>query len=133
MKLGVKIIGTDFDAIEKAENRDSFEKILQELNIPQPKGKAVTNIEDGVNAAQDIGYPVLVRPSFVLGGRAMQIVANEHQLRQYLKTAVEIDEDKPVLVDKYIIGKEVEVDAICDGRDVFVPRNHGTCRAYRYS
>ena len=84
-------------------------------------GKAVTNIEDGVNAAKEIGYPVLVRPSFVLGGRAMQIVANEDQLRHYLKTAVEIDEDKPVLVDKYIIGKEVEVDAICDGRDVFVP------------
>ena len=118
---GVKIIGTDCDAIEKAENRDSFEKILEKLNIPQPKGKAVTNIEDGVNAAKDIGYPVLVRPSFVLGGRAMQIVANEEQLRHYLKTAVEIDEDKPVLVDKYIIGKEVEVDAICDGRDVFVP------------
>ena len=118
---GVKIIGTDCDAIERAENRDSFEKILEKLNIPQPMGKAVTNIEDGVNAAKEIGYPVLVRPSFVLGGRAMQIVANEDQLRHYLKTAVEIDEDKPVLVDKYIIGKEVEVDAICDGRDVFVP------------
>lgn len=118
---GVKIIGTDCDAIEKAENRDSFEKILKELCIPQPEGAAVTNIEDGVKTAEKIGYPVLVRPSFVLGGRAMQIVADEHQLRQYLKTAVEIDEDKPVLVDKYIIGKEVEVDAICDGRDVFVP------------
>ena len=118
---GVEIIGTDCDAIDKAENRDRFEKILEELNIPQPEGKAVTNIEDGVAAAAKIGYPVLVRPSFVLGGRAMQIVANEEQLRQYLKTAVEIDEDKPVLVDKYIIGKEVEVDAICDGRDVFVP------------
>ena len=121
MERGVKIIGTDCAAIERAENRDSFEKILIELGIPQPKGKAVTNIEDGVKAAEDIGYPVLVRPSFVLGGRAMQIVANENQLRQYLKTAVEIDVDKPVLVDKYIIGKEVEVDAICDGRDVFVP------------
>lgn len=118
---GVKIIGTDCEAIEKAENRDSFEKILKELDIPQPEGAAVTNIEDGVKTAARIGYPVLVRPSFVLGGRAMQIVAGEKQLRQYLKTAVEIDEDKPVLVDKYIIGKEVEVDAICDGRDVFVP------------
>ncbi len=120
-KRGVKIIGTDCDAIERAENRDSFEKVLKELNIPQPNGQAVTNIEDGVAAAQRIGYPVLVRPSFVLGGRAMQIVADEKQLRQYLKTAVEIDEDKPVLVDKYIIGKEVEVDAVCDGKDVFVP------------
>ena len=121
MDRGVKIIGTDCRAIERAENRDSFEKILKDLNIPQPEGAAVTNIEDGVRTAARIGYPVLVRPSFVLGGRAMQIVADEKQLRQYLKTAVEIDEDKPVLVDKYIIGKEVEVDAICDGRDVFVP------------
>ena len=121
MDRGVKIIGTDCAAIERAENRDSFEKILLELGIPQPKGQAVTKIEDGVKAAQEIGYPVLVRPSFVLGGRAMQIVANEDQLRHYLKTAVEIDADKPVLVDKYIRGKEVEVDAICDGRDVFVP------------
>ncbi len=121
MDRGVEIIGTDCAAIERAENRDSFEKILQDLNIPQPKGKAVTKIEDGVKTAGEIGYPVLVRPSFVLGGRAMQIVANEEQLRHYLKTAVEIDADKPVLVDKYIQGKEVEVDAICDGRDVFVP------------
>ncbi|MBQ8028414.1 MAG: carbamoyl-phosphate synthase large subunit [Clostridia bacterium] len=121
MERGVRIIGTDCDAIDKAENRDSFEKLLEELNIPQPQGKAVTKIEDGIEAAKNIGYPVLVRPSFVLGGRAMQIVADENQLKNYLKTAVEIDEDKPVLVDKYIQGKEVEVDAICDGRDVFVP------------
>ena len=121
MDRGVKIIGTDCLAIERAENRDSFEKILSELNIPQPKGRAVTKIEDGIAAAAEIGYPVLVRPSFVLGGRAMQIVANERQLRTYLRTAVEIDEDKPVLVDKYIQGREVEVDAICDGRNVFVP------------
>ena len=121
MNRGVKIIGTDCAAIERAENRDSFEKILGELSIPQPQGKAVTNIPDGVAAANQIGYPVLVRPSFVLGGRAMQIVSNEEQLCRYLKTAAELDEDKPVLVDKYIQGKEVEVDAICDGRDVFVP------------
>ncbi|MBQ3870110.1 MAG: carbamoyl-phosphate synthase large subunit, partial [Clostridia bacterium] len=118
---GVKMIGTDCEAIERAENRDSFEKVLLSLGIPQPKGCAVTNIEDGVKAAADIGYPVLVRPSFVLGGRAMQIVANEEQLRRYLKSAVEIDADKPVLVDRYIPGKEVETDAICDGRDVFIP------------
>ena len=119
--LGVKIIGTDCAAIEKAENRDAFEKLLLSLNIPQPQGRAVTRIEDGIAAAKAIGYPVLVRPSFVLGGRAMQIVANESQLRHYLRTAVEIDEDKPVLVDKYIRGKEVEIDAICDGENVFVP------------
>ena len=117
---GVKIIGTDCEAIDRAENRDSFEKILTSLGIPQPQGHAVTKIEDGVKVAEKIGYPVLVRPSFVLGGRAMQLVANENQLRTYLRTAVEIDEDKPVLVDHYIQGKEVEVDAICDGRDVFV-------------
>ena len=120
-RRGVNIIGTDVDAIDRAENRDAFEKILQQLNIPQSAGRAVTNIEDGVATAAEIGYPVLVRPSFVLGGRAMQIVTNEEQLRHYLKTAVEIDADKPVLVDHYILGKEVEVDAICDGRDVFVP------------
>ncbi|MCI7018722.1 MAG: carbamoyl-phosphate synthase large subunit [Clostridiales bacterium] len=118
---GVKIIGTDCDAIDRAEDRDKFEQLLNELNIPRAKGKAVTKIEDGIAAAAEIGYPVLVRPSFVLGGRAMQIVANERQLRHYLKNAVQIDEDKPVLVDKYIQGKEVEIDAICDGRDVFVP------------
>ena len=119
--LGVKIIGTDCAAIERAEDRKIFEKLLHTLDIPQPKGKAVTCIDDGVAAAGEIGYPVLVRPSFVLGGRAMQIVTNEKQLRHYLHTAVEIDADKPVLVDQYIRGKEVEIDAICDGTDVFVP------------
>ena len=118
---GVKIIGTDCAAIDRAEDRNAFENLLNELDIPRAKGKAVTNMEDGIAAAAEIGYPVLVRPSFVLGGRAMQIVANEDQLRHYLRTAVEIDEDKPVLVDKYIQGREVEIDAICDGRDVFVP------------
>ncbi len=118
---GVKIIGTDCAAIDRAEDRNEFEQLLNDLNIPRAKGKAVTKIEDGIAAAAEIGYPVLVRPSFVLGGRAMQIVANERQLRHYLKNAVQIDEDKPVLVDKYIQGKEVEIDAICDGRDVFVP------------
>mgnify|MGYP001637358165 CR=1 FL=1 len=120
-RRGVPIIGTGCDAIDKAENRDSFEKLLESLSIPQPKGRAVTEIGEGLRAAKEIGYPVLVRPSFVLGGRAMQIVANEESLSRYLKTAVEIDADKPVLVDKYIRGKEVEVDAVCDGKNVFVP------------
>ncbi len=119
--LGVNIIGTNCTAIDKAEDRNLFEQLLNDLNIPRAKGKAVTDIEDGITAAREIGYPVLVRPSFVLGGRAMQIVSNERQLRHYLQTAVEIDADKPVLVDKYIRGKEVEVDAICDGESVFVP------------
>ena len=120
-RRGVKIIGTDCVGIEKAENRDAFDEVIKSLNIPNPKGEAVTDIESGVAAAERIGYPVLVRPSFVLGGRAMEIVANEQMLRHYLKNAVEIDEDKPVLVDKYIVGKEVEVDAICDGEQVFIP------------
>ncbi len=121
MERGVTLIGTDCEAIDRAEDRDRFESLLEELGIPQPPGKAVTDVESGVRAAEAIGYPVLVRPSFVLGGRAMQIVANEAQLRQYLRTAVSIGKDKPVLVDKYIQGKEVEIDAICDGRNVFVP------------
>lgn len=119
-KRGVKIIGTDCEAIARAEDRDLFEKLLGKLGIPEPEGQAVTTLEAGVKAAKEIGYPVLVRPSFVLGGRAMQIVANEESLREYLQTAVEISDEKPVLVDKYIVGKEVEVDAVCDGRDVFV-------------
>ena len=119
--LGVPIIGTDVAAIDRAENRDSFEKVMEKQGIPQPKGLAVTDIEEGVRVAASIGYPVLVRPSFVLGGRAMQIVANEESLRHYLQTAVEINTDQPVLVDKYIMGKELEVDAICDGTDVFIP------------
>ena len=120
-RRGVKIIGTDCEGIEKAEDRDEFDAVIKSLNIPNPQGEAVTDIESGVAAAERIGYPVLVRPSFVLGGRAMEIVANEKMLRKYLKNAVDVDEDKPVLIDKYIVGKEVEVDAICDGKDVFVP------------
>ncbi|MCR5829349.1 MAG: carbamoyl-phosphate synthase large subunit [Lachnospiraceae bacterium] len=121
VERGVKIIGTDCEAIDRAENRDSFEKLLLKLAIPQPEGRAVTSIEEGVRAAKEIGYPVLVRPSFVLGGRAMQIVAKEESMWEYLKNAVAVDEDKPVLVDRYIRGKEVEVDAVCDGEKVFVP------------
>ena len=121
VQMGVNIIGTDLEAIDKAEDRKLFEAIMREVGIPQPKAKAVTEIEDGVAAAEAIGYPVLVRPSFVLGGRAMQIVGNEQALRHYLHNAVEINEDSPVLVDKYIMGKEAEVDAICDGTDVFIP------------
>jgi carbamoyl-phosphate synthase large subunit len=120
-RRGIKLIGTGIKAIETAENRDSFEKILRSLSIPQPRGEAVTSIEEGVRVASEIGYPVLVRPSYVLGGRAMQIVNNESALRMYLKSAVEMSDDQPVLVDKYIQGYELEVDAVCDGMDVFVP------------
>ena len=119
--MGVAIIGTDVEAIRRAENRDAFEKVMEELGIPQPNGEAVTDIEAGVRVAERIGYPVLVRPSYVLGGRAMQIVPNEQALRHYLHTAVLVSEDQPVLVDHYITGKELETDAVCDGENVFIP------------
>ncbi|MDE6856706.1 MAG: carbamoyl-phosphate synthase large subunit, partial [Muribaculaceae bacterium] len=120
-ELGVPIIGTGLEAIDKAEDRKHFERIMRETGIPQPDAEAVTDIESGVKAAERIGYPVLVRPSFVLGGRAMQIVGNEQALRHYLQNAVDISDNSPVLVDKYIMGKELEVDAICDGTDVLIP------------
>ena len=106
-ELGVPIIGTGVEAIRNAEDRGCFEKIMEELGIPQPEAEAVTDIEAGVRAAERIGYPVLVRPSYVLGGRAMQIVSNEERLRHYLQTAVEVNEDSPVLVDRYIMGREL--------------------------
>lgn len=120
-RRGVKIVGTGIDAIDKAEDRKHFERIMRETGIPQPQAEAVNDIESGVRAAERIGYPVLVRPSFVLGGRAMQIVGNEQALRHYLQNAVDISDNSPVLVDKYIMGKELEVDAICDGTDVLIP------------
>ena len=120
-ELGVPIIGTGVEAIRNAEDRGCFEKIMEELGIPQPEAEAVTDIEAGVRAAERIGYPVLLRPSYLLCGRAMQIVSNEERLRHYLQTAVEVNEDSPVLVDRYIMGRELEVDAICDGKDVFIP------------
>ena len=120
-EFNVPLIGTDLQAIDNAEDRKLFEAIMRKTGIPQPEARAVTNVEDGVRAAAEIGYPVLVRPSFVLGGRAMMIVGNEEMLRHYLHNAVEINEDSPVLVDRYIMGRETEVDAICDGADVFIP------------
>jgi len=117
----VNIIGTNSNAIANAENRDLFEKIVTKCKIKQPLGKSVTTIEEGLKVANQICYPVLVRPSYVLGGRAMEIVNCDSDLKIYLKTAVELDEKKPVLVDNYIRGTEVEVDAICDGKQVFIP------------
>ena len=118
---GVNIIGTDCAAIEKAENRDAFDAVIKALHIPNPTGEAVTTLEEGICAADRIGYPVLVRPSFVLGGRAMEIVAKWEMLERYLKNAFAVDDTKPVLIDKYVVGKETEVDAICDGEQVFLP------------
>ena len=119
--LGVPIIGTNAKAIKNAENREDFEAILNKLNIPRPLGKTVFNVEDGINVANKIGYPVLVRPSFVLGGRGMEIVYSDSELKQYLTNAMKINNEQPVMVDKYIIGKELEVDALCDGENIFIP------------
>ena len=119
--LGVPLAGTGCEAIGRAENRGSFEALMERLGIPQPEGRAVTTLEEGLEAAKSLGYPVLVRPSFVLGGRAMQIVVCDDDLRRYLSEAVRASEDAPVLVDRYVEGKELEVDAVCDGTDVFIP------------
>ena len=118
---GVRIIGTGPEAIRRAEDRDAFETVIKNLAIPHPRGVAVQSISEGRTAADEIGYPVLVRPSYVLGGRAMEIVANEEMLIRYLTDAVQVNSDSPVLVDRYIVGKEVEVDAVCDGASVFLP------------
>ena len=120
-KRGVRIIGTSPEAIFAAEDRDAFERVLEKTGIPHPTGAAVSSIPEGIREAARIGYPVLVRPSFVLGGRAMEIAANESMLSGYLMQAEAVDTERPVLVDKYIVGKEVEVDAVCDGKDVFLP------------
>lgn len=119
--LGVPIIGTDVEAIQNAEDRDCFEKIMEKLNIPQPKGQAVFTVEEGLKVAERIGYPVLVRPSYVLGGRQMQIASKPDALKRYLKSASALETGHAILVDKYILGKELEVDAVCDGVDVFCP------------
>jgi len=120
-EAGVKILGTSNDSIDRAEDRERFDALLGELNIPRPAGKSVFSVEDAVMAAQKIGYPVLVRPSYVLGGRAMEIVYNEAELRSYMASAVKVSKEHPVLVDKYLLGKEIEVDAISDGIDVVIP------------
>ena len=119
--LGVNIIGTEIHAIRRAENRDNFKKLTESLGIPQPKGVAVVSMEEGMRAAAEIGYPVLVRPSYVLGGRAMQIVGDEQALREYMSSSVQVSRERPVLVDQYIMGREMEVDAVCDGKEVFIP------------
>lgn len=122
VERGVKILGTTLEDIDRAEDRKEFESMLHKLEIPQPEGDTAFEVEEAVVIANRIGYPVLVRPSYVLGGRAMEIVHNDEDLRVYMATAVkEISHDAPILVDKYVVGKECEVDAICDGEHVFIP------------
>lgn len=119
--LGVPILGTTVEDLDRAENRNTFEKALKEMNIPQPEGSTATNEDEALIIAEKIGYPVLVRPSYVLGGRGMQIVDNAKDLSRYMTDAVKISSDHPVLIDRYLIGEEVEVDAICDGEQVLIP------------
>ncbi|EGO65773.1 carbamoyl-phosphate synthase large subunit [Acetonema longum] len=118
---GVRILGTSVEDIDKAEDRERFDQLLTELNIPRPRGETVTNAKEAVQAAADIGYPVVVRPSYVLGGRAMEIVYSEAELVDYMNRAVQASPDHPVLVDRYMQGIEMEVDAISDGIDVCIP------------
>lgn len=118
---GVKILGTDLASIDEAEDRKKFEALLSRLHIAQPQGSTVTSVDEAVGTAQGLGYPVLVRPSYVLGGRAMEIVYSDAELLNYMKEAVKINPEHPVLIDRYMLGKEVEVDAICDGETVLVP------------
>jgi carbamoyl-phosphate synthase large subunit len=120
VERGVKILGTTLENLDRTEDRDKFEQALAELGIPQPKGKTALTVEEAIEVAKEIGYPVLVRPSYVLGGRAMEIVNKEEELVYYMKNAVKVNSD-PVLIDRYLTGKEIEVDAICDGKDVLIP------------
>ncbi|WP_456096134.1 carbamoyl-phosphate synthase large subunit [Peptostreptococcus sp.] len=118
---GVKILGTDFKDIDAAEDREKFEDLLESLNINRPKGKGVWSVTEGVEVATQLGYPVLVRPSYVLGGQGMEITYDEVRLTQYLEDAFDRDPINPVLIDKYLTGREIEVDAICDGKDILIP------------
>ena len=120
-KAGVKVFGTSVDDIDRAEDRERFDELLEEISIPRPQGTSVTNVEDAVTAANKIGYPVVVRPSYVLGGRAMEIVYSETELIDYMGRAVKVTPEHPVLVDRYMQGTEVEVDAISDGTEVLIP------------
>ena len=120
-KAGVKIFGTSVNDIDRAEDRERFDEVLTQTGIPRPQGISVTNLEDAIKGAAEIGYPVMVRPSYVLGGRAMEIVYNEEELIDYMGRAVKVTPEHPVLVDRYMQGTEVEVDAISDGVDVIIP------------
>lgn len=120
-KLGIKILGTSPQSIDKAEDRDKFDDLLESLKMKRPKGKGVIGLEEALKTAEELGYPVLVRPSYVLGGQGMQIVYSDEDLSKYVKAAFNMSDEFPILIDKYLMGKEVEVDAISDGEDILIP------------
>lgn len=120
-QMDIPILGTKPEQIDAAEDREKFDALMEELKIPRPKGKAVWSLEEGMREAEKIGYPVLVRPSYVLGGRGMEITYEEPDMERYLTEAFQSDSKNPVLIDRYLRGREIEIDAICDGEDVFIP------------
>ena len=121
IKMGVKILGTSAENVDAAEDRELFDEILEQCHIPRPKGHTVYTAQEAVRAANELGYPVLVRPSYVLGGQGMQIAINDEDVEQYIGIINRIAQEHPILVDKYLQGKEIEVDAVCDGEDILIP------------
>jgi len=120
-EAGVKIFGTEAKYVDAAEDREKFDAILERLNIPRPKGTTVRNLEEAISAANSLGYPVLVRPSYVLGGKGMEIAYNDNDIREYMEIIYREEQEHPVLIDKYLMGKELEVDAVCDGENILIP------------
>ncbi|MBS4026678.1 MAG: carbamoyl-phosphate synthase large subunit, partial [Clostridia bacterium] len=120
-RRGIKVLGTSVEAMDMAENRDKFEQLLESLNIPRPMGKTTFSVTGALAAGHEIGYPVLVRPSYVLGGRAMEIVYSDEELTNYMTQAVKVSPQHPVLIDKYLMGMELEIDGVCDGQEVLIP------------
>ena len=129
---GSPILGTAAEDVDAAEDRERFDAILEQCNIPRPAGHTVFTAEEAKEAAHKLGYPVLVRPSYVLGGQGMQIAISDEDIDEFIGIINQIAQEHPILVDKYIMGKEIEVDAICDGTDILIPRYHAAYRAYRY-
>ena len=121
MKMGVPILGTSAENVDAAEDRELFDKILEECEIPRPSGGTVYTAEEAKAVANRLGYPVLVRPSYVLGGQGMQIAISDDEVEEFMEIINRIAQDHPILVDKYLVGKEIEVDAVCDGTDILIP------------
>ncbi len=120
-EMGVRIFGTEPRYVDAAEDREKFDAILEELDIPRPRGRTVYSLEEAIGAANELGYPVLVRPSYVLGGQGMEIAFNDRDVTEFMEIINRVKQEHPILVDKYMMGKEIEVDAICDGEDILIP------------